>query len=61
MFFFHYHSFNQIFWSDLQLIFLHFNACILPSIIRHILLHHGKRVPDHLGIGPFDMEIGIGK
>ena len=24
--------------------FLHFNSCILPSIIRHILLHHGIRV-----------------
>ena len=27
------------FWSDLQLIFLHFNACILPSIIRHTVVY----------------------
>ena len=27
------------FWNDLQLIFLHFNACILPSIIRHIVVY----------------------
>ena len=27
------------FWSDLQLIFLHFNACILPSIIRHAVVY----------------------
>ena len=27
------------FWSDLQLIFLHFIACILPSIIRHTVVY----------------------
>ena len=27
------------FWSDLQLIFLYFNACILPSIIRHTVAY----------------------
>ena len=27
------------FWSDLQLIFWNFNACILPSIIRHTVVY----------------------
>ena len=27
------------FWSDLELISLHFNACILPRIIRHTVVY----------------------
>ena len=42
MFFFHYHSLNWIF-EVIYNWFLHFNSCILPSIIRHILLHRGIR------------------
>ena len=34
-FFFHYHSFNRFLKCFTTDFFLHFNACILPTIIRH--------------------------